>query len=61
MYMYAYMNVYVFLCSRIPYVVITGEPTARLMDLVVDPHTILQGGKDSRINFNYYINKQVNR
>lgn len=45
--------------ERIPFVVITGEPTARLVDLVVSPHQLLRSGGTLRLNNTYYIGKQV--
>ncbi|KAK7284352.1 hypothetical protein RJT34_19097 [Clitoria ternatea] len=45
--------------ERIPYVVIHGEPGARLVDLVVDPLEVLAIDSPFRINDLYYINKQI--
>ncbi|XP_072974935.1 DNA polymerase zeta catalytic subunit isoform X1 [Typha angustifolia] len=45
--------------ERIPYVVIHGEPGARLIDMVVDPYDLLQIDSPYRLNDLYYINKQI--
>ncbi|KAK7337781.1 hypothetical protein VNO77_18368 [Canavalia gladiata] len=45
--------------ERIPYVVIHGEPGARLADMVVDPLEVLAIDSPFRINDLYYINKQI--
>ncbi|MED6120140.1 hypothetical protein PIB30_018351, partial [Stylosanthes scabra] len=45
--------------ERIPYVVIHGEPGARLSDMVVDPLEVLAIDSPFRINDLYYINKQI--
>ncbi|XP_068495573.1 DNA polymerase zeta catalytic subunit isoform X2 [Phaseolus vulgaris] len=45
--------------ERIPYVVIHGEPGARLVDMVVDPLEVLAINSPFRINDLYYINKQI--
>lgn len=45
--------------ERIPYVVIHGEPGARLVDMVVDPLEVLAIDSPFRINDLYYINKQI--
>ncbi|XP_054790438.1 DNA polymerase zeta catalytic subunit isoform X2 [Prosopis cineraria] len=45
--------------ERVPYVVIHGEPGARLVDVVVDPLEVLALNSPLRINDLYYINKQV--
>ncbi|XP_010243556.1 PREDICTED: DNA polymerase zeta catalytic subunit [Nelumbo nucifera] len=45
--------------ERIPYVVIHGEPGARLVDMVVDPMDILAIDSPFRLNDLYYINKQI--
>nr|XP_012569554.1 DNA polymerase zeta catalytic subunit [Cicer arietinum] len=45
--------------ERIPYVVIHGEPGARLVDMVVDPLEVLAIDSPFRINYLYYINKQI--
>ena len=43
--------------ERVPYVVVHGEPGARLSDVVVDPHTMLANGL--RLHDTYYITKQI--
>lgn len=45
--------------ERVPYVVIHGEPGARLSDMVVDPLEVLAIDSPFRINDLYYINKQI--
>ncbi|KAK7258870.1 hypothetical protein RIF29_24458 [Crotalaria pallida] len=45
--------------ERIPYVVVHGEPGARLADMVVDPLEVLAIDSPFRINDLYYINKQI--
>lgn len=45
--------------ERVPYVVIHGEPGARLVDMVVDPLDLLAFGSPYRLNDLYYINKQI--
>jgi len=45
--------------ERIPYVVIHGEPGARLIDMVVDPMELLAIDSPFRLNDLYYINKQI--
>ncbi|KAK4282799.1 hypothetical protein QN277_014132 [Acacia crassicarpa] len=45
--------------ERVPYVVIHGEPGARLVDMVVDPLEVLALDSPFRINDLYYINKQI--
>ncbi|GAB4855556.1 hypothetical protein Ancab_024175 [Ancistrocladus abbreviatus] len=45
--------------ERIPYVVIHGEPGARLVDMVVDPLDLLAIDSPYRLNDLYYINKQI--
>ena len=45
--------------ERVPYVVIHGEPGARLVDMVVDPLELLAVGSPYRLNDLYYINKQI--
>ncbi|XP_068662058.1 DNA polymerase zeta catalytic subunit isoform X2 [Aristolochia californica] len=45
--------------ERIPYVVIHGEPGARLSDMVVDPLDLLDINTPYRLNELYYINKQI--
>ncbi|KAL0801003.1 hypothetical protein Bca101_056179 [Brassica carinata] len=45
--------------ERVPYVVIHGEPGARLVDMVVDPLALLDIDSPHRLNDLYYINKQI--
>ncbi|RAL37914.1 hypothetical protein DM860_000608 [Cuscuta australis] len=45
--------------ERVPYVVVHGEPGARLADLVVDPLDLLTIDSPHRINDTYYIQKQI--
>nr|XP_043618935.1 DNA polymerase zeta catalytic subunit [Erigeron canadensis] len=45
--------------ERIPYVVVHGEPGARLADMVVDPMELLTVDSPFRLNDLYYINKQI--
>ncbi|XVF06076.1 hypothetical protein REPUB_Repub06bG0017200 [Reevesia pubescens] len=45
--------------ERVPYVVIHGEPGARLVDMVVDPLELLAINSPYRLNDLYYIHKQI--
>ncbi|XP_078436093.1 recovery protein 3 isoform X2 [Wolffia australiana] len=45
--------------ERVPYVVVNGEPGARLVDMVVDPLELLEVDSPYRLNDQYYINKQI--
>lgn len=45
--------------ERVPYVVVHGEPGARLFDLVVDPQDLLSIDSPYRLNDLYYITKQI--
>ncbi|XP_048136376.1 DNA polymerase zeta catalytic subunit isoform X2 [Rhodamnia argentea] len=45
--------------ERIPYVVVHGEPGARLVDMVVDPMEVLEIDSPLRLNELYYIKKQI--
>ncbi|XP_078160009.1 recovery protein 3 isoform X2 [Carex rostrata] len=45
--------------ERIPYVVVHGEPGARLVDMVIDPYFLLDLDSSYRLNDLYYINKQI--
>jgi len=45
--------------ERVPYVVIHGEPGARLADMVIDPYGLLENGSPYRLNEQYYITKQI--
>ncbi|KAG0078985.1 DNA polymerase zeta [Linnemannia elongata] len=44
--------------ERVPYVVVYGDPSARLTDQVVEPRELLRN-KDLRLNGEYYIRKHV--
>ncbi|XP_031485155.1 DNA polymerase zeta catalytic subunit isoform X3 [Nymphaea colorata] len=45
--------------DRIPYIVVHGEPGARLIDLVVDPLDVLDISSPYTLNDLYYIKKQI--
>ena len=45
--------------ERIPYVVVNGEPGARLIDMVVSPETLVDYTKGLSLNAKYYIVKQI--
>ncbi|CAN4108758.1 unnamed protein product [Withania somnifera] len=45
--------------ERVPYVVVHGEPGARLADVVVDPLDVLSIDSPYRLNDIYYIKKQI--
>jgi DNA polymerase zeta len=45
--------------ERVPYVVVHGEPGARLVDMVIDPYLLLELDSPYRLNDLYYINKQI--
>jgi DNA polymerase zeta len=45
--------------ERISYVVVHGEPGARLIDMVVDPETLVESGGTLRLHAVYYITKQI--
>lgn len=45
--------------ERVPYVVVHGEPGARLVDMVVDPLDLLALDSPFRLNGLYYITKQI--
>lgn len=45
--------------ERVPYVVVYGEPGARLVDLVVDPHVLVESRGRLRLHGLYYITKQI--
>eukprot|EP00698_Gefionella_okellyi_P010857 TRINITY_DN284_c0_g1_i2.p1 TRINITY_DN284_c0_g1~~TRINITY_DN284_c0_g1_i2.p1 ORF type:complete len:565 (-),score=129.66 TRINITY_DN284_c0_g1_i2:319-2013(-) len=45
--------------ERVPYVVVTGEPGSRLVDLVVTPQHLLDNASRLRLNAQYYITKQI--
>ena len=46
--------------ERIPYVVVYGEPGARLSDMVVPPRALVESGGRLRLHATYYITKQIN-
>lgn len=46
--------------ARVPYVVVCGEPGARLVDMVSDPHVLLESAGRLRLHALYYITKQIN-
>eukprot|EP00889_Picochlorum_renovo_P004718 jgi/Picre1/31748/NNA_007099.t1 len=45
--------------ERIPYVVVHGEPGARLIDMVVPPENLVESGGQLRLHAVYYITKQI--
>eukprot|EP00897_Mesotaenium_endlicherianum_P009916 jgi/Mesen1/8953/ME000056S08359 len=45
--------------ERVPYVVVHGEPGARLVDLVVDPQELVDSRGGLRLHAAYYITKQI--
>ena len=45
---------------RVPYVVVSGDASARLKDLVVSPAKVLRRGSILRVNHLYYITKHIN-
>lgn len=45
--------------ERIPYVVVHGEPGARLVDMVIDPLELLAVNSPFKLNDLYYIKKQI--
>lgn len=45
--------------ERVSYVVVHGEPGARLVDMVVDPQELLSMDSPYRLNDLYYITKQI--
>lgn len=45
--------------ERVPYVVVYGEPGARLVDLVVPPHALVESQGQLRLHGLYYITKQI--
>jgi DNA polymerase zeta len=46
--------------ERVPYVVIYGEPGARLVDMVVPPRALVESAGRLRLHALYYITKQIN-
>ena len=45
--------------ERVRYVVVHGEPGARLIDMVVEPETLVESGGALRLHAAYYITKQI--
>ena len=45
--------------ERVPYVVVYGEPGARLSDMVVPPRALVESGGRLRLHAVYYITKQI--
>ena len=45
--------------ERVPYVVVYGEPGARLADMVVPPRVLVESGGRLRLHATYYITKQI--
>ncbi|BDA47990.1 probable DNA polymerase zeta catalytic subunit [Coccomyxa sp. Obi] len=45
--------------ERVPYVIVHGEPGARLVDMAVTPHALIESGGRLRLHAHYYINKQI--
>lgn len=45
--------------ERVPYVVVHGEPGARLADMVVPPRALIESGGRLRLHGAYYITKQI--
>ena len=45
---------------RVPYVIVCGTSSSRLMDLAVSPLEVLRRGNALRLNIAYYINKCIN-
>lgn len=45
--------------ERVPYVVVYGEPGARLADMVVPPRALVESGGKLRLHALYYITKQI--
>jgi len=46
--------------ERVSYVVVHGDPGARLIDMVVEPETLVESGGTLRLHAAYYITKQIN-
>jgi DNA polymerase zeta len=44
--------------ERVPYVVVCGEPGARLYDMVVPPRALVESGRH-RLNALYYITRAI--
>lgn len=45
--------------ERIRYVVVHGQPNARLIDMVVPPAALVESGGRLRLHGQYYITKQI--
>ena len=45
--------------ERIPYIVVYGNPSSRLCDLVIDPQELFTSNTDLRVHSMYYIQKQI--
>jgi len=45
---------------RVPYVVVSGDASSRLKDLVISPDKVLRRGSKLRVNHLYYITKHIN-
>jgi hypothetical protein len=45
--------------ERVPFVVVYGEPGARLVDQVISPRQLVESRGRLRLNATYYITKQV--
>ena len=45
--------------ERVPYVVVYGEPGARLYDMVVPPRALVESGGRLRLHALYYITKNI--
>lgn len=45
--------------ERVPYVVVHGEPGARLIDMVMPPEALVESGGKLRLHAIYYITKQI--
>ena len=46
--------------ERVPYVVVAGQPGARLVDLVMSPETFIESvHRGHRVQFRYYVEKQI--
>eukprot|EP00798_Chlamydomonas_sp_ICE-L_P022552 gene22552-29677_t len=46
--------------ERVPYLVVYGEPGARLIDQCVPPKSLIESGGNLRLHGLYYIKKQIN-
>jgi DNA polymerase zeta len=45
--------------ERVPYIVVSGNPKSKLMDLVQHPHAFLRKQHQFKIHGQYYITKQI--